>query len=96
MKKNILILLCFGIFIALPNLVSAECGSIGGFDRFSIQDDGSIILYSGTIPAARFSVNCPVQPSSRILALKTDVCDGDDILIDDTKCAMMDLKIMGP
>ena len=96
MKNNILILLCLGILLVLPNLVSAECGSIGGFNRFTIESDGSIILYAGSMPAARFSVNCDVQPSSRILPLKSDVCDGDEIMIDDTRCTMMDIKIMGP
>jgi hypothetical protein len=96
MKKISLFLLCFGVLSVFPSLVSAECGSIGGFNRFEMNPDGSITLYAGSIPAARFFANCDVQPSSRMRPLKTDVCDGDDILIDDARCPMMDIKIMGP
>ena len=78
------------------NLVYAECGSIGGFNRFTIEADGTIVLYAGTIPAARFFTNCEVQSTSRILPIKSDVCDGDEIMVDGARCAMMDIKIMGP
>ena len=96
MRKSILILSCLGIISVFPNLVYAECGSIGGFNRFVIEADGTITLYAGTIAAARFATNCDVQTSSRILPIKNDVCDGDEIMIDGARCPMMDIKIMGP
>jgi hypothetical protein len=37
-------------------------------------------------------LDCAVKPSSKILPLKSDVCDGDTIMIDGMKCTMMEIK----
>ena len=96
MKKVILCAACFGFSLFLPNMVSADCISIAGFDRFSLQGL-TVFLYSGSIPVARFDAeNCAVRPSSKIVPLKTDVCDGDEIMIDGSRCVMMDVKSLGP
>ena len=96
MKKGALWVWCFGLFALLPNPVSADCISIAGFNRFSLQGN-TVALYAGSNPVARFDVqNCTVQPSSQIDPIKTDVCDGDEIMIDESRCVMMEIKSLGP
>jgi hypothetical protein len=97
MKKNLLLALCLGIVLLLPNLSSAECTSIGGFSNFSLQGNNTVVLYAGSSPVLRFDVlDCSVQPSSKIQLIKSDVCDGDEIMIDGSKCTMMEIKPLGP
>ncbi len=101
MEKKTFLLLCFGIFLLLPNLGRAECTDIGFFDRFNlVTSEGGfkyVILYAGSMPVVRFDVqNCNVTPSSKIQLLKSNVCDGDEILIDGKRCVMMDIKPLGP
>ncbi len=97
MKKNLYLALCLGIVILLPNLSSAECTSIGGFSNFSVEGTNTVVLYAGSSPVARFDVlDCSVQPSSKIQLIKSDVCDGDEIMIDGSRCTMMEIKPIGP
>ncbi len=96
MKKT-LIVLCFGTVLLFPGLSSAECTDIGYFTRFTLEGFNTVILYAGSMPVARFDVqNCDVRPSSKIQLLKTNVCDGDEIMIDGKRCVMMDVKPIGP
>ena len=90
MKKNILILACLGILVVLPNLVLADCGSIGGFSSFSV-DGGTVTLYSGNTPYVKFDVQCDIQPTSRIQLIKSYVCDGDEILVDGSRCTILNV-----
>ncbi len=95
--KNIFLVLCFGIFFLLPSLSSAGCTDIGYFTNFLLEGANTVILYAGSTPVARFDVqNCEVRPSSKIRLLKSYVCDGDEILIDDKRCVMLDIKQIGP
>jgi len=90
MKKNILILACLGILVALSNLVLADCGSMGGFSSFSV-DGNTVTLYSGGTPYARFDTNCDIQPTSRIQLIKGYDCDGDEILVDGVRCTILNV-----
>jgi hypothetical protein len=90
MKTNILILACLGILVVLPNLVLADCGSIGGFSSFSV-DGGTVTLYSGNTPYVKFDVQCDIQPTSRIQLIKSYVCDGDEILVDGSRCTILNV-----
>ncbi len=96
MRDKILLALCLSMLFLFPNQSLAECTSIGRFSNFVLEGQNTVTLYAGSMPVARFDVNCNVQPSSRIRLLKTDVCDGDDILIDDAKCVMLQIKPLGP
>jgi len=97
MKKRIPSLLCLGILLLLPNLSSAECTAIGFFNSFTLEGTNTVVLYAGSQPVIRFDVlNCDVQPSSKIQLLKSDVCDGDEIMIDGSRCIMMEIKPLGP
>jgi len=97
MKKKIVLTLCLAIFFLLPSRSSAECTSIGGFSKFSLEGTNTVVLYAGSSPVARFDVlDCSVQPSSKIQLIKSDVCDGDEIMIDGSRCTMMEIKPLGP
>jgi hypothetical protein len=97
MKREILLPLCFGILFLLPNLSSAECTDIGYFSSFTLEGSNTVILYAASMPVVRFDVqNCDVRPSSKIQLLKTNVCDGDEIMIDGKRCVMMNIKPIGP
>lgn len=96
MKKTIVLSVLSVSFLILPVLAAADCINIGGFNRFSLQGS-TVTVYSGSSPVARFDIqNCSVQPSSRIELIRSDVCDGDEILVDGTKCTMMEIKSLGP
>ena len=93
MKKNILVLVCLGILVVLPNLVLADCRDLGGFNTFVLSKDNTVVLYAGRIPAGQFDVlNCDVQPQSRILLRESMVCDGDEVIIDGNRCTVLDVK----
>ncbi len=98
MKKTTILLSVLSVcFLILPVLAAADCINIGRFNNFSLQGSTTVTLYSGSSPVARFDIqNCSVQPSSRIELIKSDVCDGDEILIDGDRCIMMELKSLGP
>ncbi len=97
MNRAILLALGLGVVFLVPNLSPAECTSIGGFSNFSLEGTNTVILFSGSSPVARFDVlDCNVQPTSKIQLIKSDVCDGDEIMIDGSRCTMMEIKPLGP
>ena len=98
MKRNILILLCVVILLIIPNAVLADCvhlgGSIkGGFSSFSVKGDNKVVLYSGSVPVAKFDIqDCRIKRTSKIRLIKSYMCDGDKIDIDGKECVMLDVK----
>ena len=94
MKKNILIFMCFSILLVLPILALADCVDLGGFNAFVLSTRGyTVVLYAGSTPTGQFDVqNCQVQPQSRILLLRSMVCDGDEVVVDSSRCTVMDVK----
>ncbi len=97
MARKLSFLLGLTILLQLPSLGLAECTSIGGFSSFSLEGTNTVILYAGSSPVARFDVrNCSVLPTSKIQLIKSDVCDGDEIMVDGSKCTMMEIKPLGP
>ena len=91
MKKNILILACLGILVVLPNLVLADCGDFGGFTGFYLNSN-TVTLYSNNTPFIKFDVDCDIKPTSRIQLLKGYMCDGDEILVDGSKCTILNVN----
>jgi hypothetical protein len=93
MKKNILILLCLGILLVLPNLILADCVDLGGFNGFTLSRGNTVVLYAGSTPTGQFDVqNCDVQLQSRLLLRRSMVCDGDEVVVDNNRCTVMDVK----
>ena len=92
MKKNILMGLCLGILLVVPNVVLAGCTDLGGFTSFSVTGN-TVTLHSGTKPFVKFDLRCDVQvlPKSRLELIKTSVCDGDEVLVDGAKCTIFNL-----
>jgi hypothetical protein len=97
MKKVIFMALCAAILFLVPNLSLGECTDIGYFGSFSLEGQNTVVLYAGSQPVVRFDIqNCSVKPSSKIQLIKSYVCDGDEILIDGSRCVMMNIKPLGP
>ena len=92
MKKNILMGLCLGILLVVPNVVLAGCTDLGGFTSFSVTGN-TVTLHSGTKPFVKFDVRCDVQfqPKSRLELIKSYVCDGDEVLVDGVKCTIFNV-----
>ena len=92
MKKNILIVLCLGILLAIPNLAVCDCRDFGNVTNWYVQDEKTIIFYSQNKPVAKIVLqDCTVNSSSNIRFLKTYMCDSDSLLIDGEECAIMSL-----
>jgi len=91
MKKYILVLLCFGVLVTLPSLTLADCVDLGGFSSFSV-DGSTVTLYSRNTPFVKFDVQCDIQPTSTLQLIKANVCDGDEILVDGSKCMIMNVN----
>jgi hypothetical protein len=92
MKKYILGL-CLGILLLVPNGVLADCDDFGGFTSFTLSGSNTVTLYAGSKVMASFDVqSCPVQPGSTIRLTKTQVCDGDEVIIDGTRCTVMNVQ----
>ncbi len=88
---------CLMALFLLPDLSSAECTSIGYFNSFFVEGPSTVVLYASSKPVLRFDLlGCTVLPNSKIRVLKSDVCDGDEIMIDDFYCTMMEIKPLGP
>ena len=91
MKKNILVLVCLGILVVLPNLVLADCADIGGFTSFSVTGD-TVTLYSMNHPYVKFDVQGGIDPRSKLQLVKTYVCDGDEVLVDGFKSTILNVN----
>ena len=93
MKRNILILVCMAIFLLLPNLVLADCDDFGGYTNFVLQGSNTVVLYAGSTPIGQFDVqDCNVTPTSTILLINSMVCGGDEVMIDNTRCVVMNVS----
>ncbi len=92
MKRNILVLVWLGILLVLPNLVLADCADLGGFTGFSVTGGNTVTLFSGNTPFVRFDVQCDIQQTSRLQLIKGYVCDGDEILVDGSKCTILNVN----
>ena len=90
MKKSILILACLGILVVFPNLVLADCGDIGGFSSFSVSGS-TVTLYSGGTPYVKFDVQCGIDSTSKLQLIKGYVCDGDEVLVDGSRCTILNV-----
>ena len=92
MKRNFLTLLFLGVVLLLPNLVLADCADIGVFNSFSVSEGNTVTLYSRNTPFVKFDVQCDVQPASNLQLIKGYVCDGDEVLVDGSKCTILNVN----
>jgi hypothetical protein len=93
MKKNILILLCLGNLLVVPNLAISDCTDFSSTTSWYVQDDSTIIYYSANRPVAKIVLqDCTVNSSSNIRFLKTYMCDSDSLLIDGEECSIMSVN----
>ncbi len=92
MKKRFF-LFVFGILLLLPNLIFADCLDFGRATDYSVQDNHTIIFYSGVMPLAYVTIPyCDVRRSSTIQFSKAYTCDSDQIFIDGEACMISTIK----
>jgi len=72
MKKNILILMCLVILVVIPNLVLADCTSLGYFTSFTVTGSNTVTLYWMNIPFVKFDVQGSIEPTSKLQLIKGD------------------------
>ncbi len=94
MKRNILVLVCLGILVVLPNLVLADCADIGGFNSFSVAGN-TVTLFAMNKPFVKFDVQCDIESTSKLQLIKPYVCDGDELLVDGSKCMILNIVSSG-
>ncbi|MGZ3591728.1 MAG: hypothetical protein ACXU99_13810 [Thermodesulfobacteriota bacterium] len=92
MKKNILILAWLGILLVLPNLVLADRADIGGFTSFSVTGGNTVTLYARNTPFIKFDAQCDIGPTSKLQLIKGYVCDGDEVLVDGSRCTILNVN----
>jgi len=96
MKIKTIFLVALFLFFCNPNLGLADCTDLGNFNRFYVQDDGSIIFYYNNIPLGKVELQaCSVDPSSNNRLIKSSVCDNDEILVDGERCTIMSVTLPG-
>ncbi|MGZ3514544.1 MAG: hypothetical protein ACXU93_11405, partial [Thermodesulfobacteriota bacterium] len=78
----------------LPNLVMGDCADIGGFNSFSVGGN-TVTLYSGNKPYVKFDVQCEIESTSKLQLIKSYVCDGDEVLVDGSKCTILNIVSSG-
>ena len=94
MKRWIILLVGLFLFLCLPDLGLADCVDLGNFNRFYVQDDGSIIFYYNNIPLGTVELqDCTANSSSNIRLLKSFVCEGDEVLVDGDRCTLLSVTI---
>jgi len=91
MKKDIVILVCLGILVVLPNLVLADCADLGNFSSFSVTGSNRVTLYWMNRPFVRFDVQSGIDPTSNLQLDKAYVCDGDKVLVDGYKSTILNV-----
>ncbi len=93
MRKRFLILLSFSVLLLSPNLILADCLDLGRATDYSVQDNHTIIFYSGVMPLAYVTIPyCNAKRSSAIQLSKGYTCDSDPIFIDGEACMIGTLK----
>ena len=90
MKKNILMLLCLGILLAVPNLAVSDCMDFGRVTSWYVESENAIIAYRQNVPVAKIVLqDCTVNSSSNIRLTKSYMCDEDSLIIDGEECGIM-------
>ncbi len=93
MEKIFLIFMCLGILLVLPGLVLADCDDLGGFSSFTFLGSNTVVLQAGSTASGQFDVqDCSVQQGSTIQLLNNKVCDGDEVIIDGSRCRVMNVR----
>ncbi len=92
MRRIILVIVSSLILLSSPNLVLSDCTDFGRVTNWYVQDENTIIFYSGNNPVAKIVLqDCTVNSSSNIRFLKTYICDSDSLLVDGEECSIMSL-----
>jgi hypothetical protein len=93
MRKNVLMGVCLGIVLLVPGLALADCHDLGGFTSFSVTGSSTVTLFAGSTAVGSFDVqSCDVQSQSTIRLINSQVCDGDEVMIDGSRCTVLNIQ----
>jgi hypothetical protein len=93
MRKKMVVLIGLVIVLLCPGLVLSDCLDLKRSTSYYVQGSHSIIFYEGVRPMARVEVPyCALSPSSSVRFINSYVCDGDDIMVDGSKCIIMSVS----
>ncbi len=93
MGKKMVILVGLAIVSLCPSLVLSDCIDFKRSTSYYVVGGHSVIFYSGLTPLGRVEVPyCALSPTSSVRLMKTYVCDGDNILIDDSQCTIISVS----
>ncbi len=93
-KRNAIFIGALFLLFCLPSLGLADCVDFATFNRFYVQDDGSIIFYYNNLPLGKVTLqDCTANSSSDIRLIKSFICQGDDILVDGKSCTLFSVTI---
>jgi hypothetical protein len=93
MGKKMVILMGLAIVLFCPGLVLSDCVDLKRSTSSDVQGGHSIVFYEGLRPIARVEVPyCALNPSSSIRFMSTYVCEGDNLMIDGSKCIIMSIS----
>jgi len=88
-----LMLMGLAIVLLCPGLVSSDCVDLKRATSSYVQGGHSIIFYEGVRPIARVDVPyCALSPTSIIRLVDSYICDGDNIMIDGSKCIIISIS----
>ena len=89
MKTILFIALTLGLFWLVPLVLYADCLSLGGYTSWFFESNQKIIFYRGSRPIAAVKLrDCKVYENSRVLLIKSYVCDDDKIIVDGQQCSI--------
>lgn len=88
MRKKVLTLLSFMLFLLSPNPASADCANLSNFTDWVREGEHTIVFYMENTPY------CEILPSSAVRLSTFSVCDLDDIIIDDKTCTVRTVEVL--
>jgi hypothetical protein len=92
MKRNIIIVTIFSVFLCYTNVTLCDCTDLHRATSWVVQDERTIIYYAENTSVAKIVLqDCEVSSSSNVRLTKTYMCDEDNLIIDGQECALMSL-----
>ena len=88
------ILMGLAIVLLCPGLVLSDCVDLKRSTSSDVQGGHSIVFYESLRPIARVEVPyCALNPLSSVRLMNSYVCEGDNIMIDGSKCIIISISL---
>jgi hypothetical protein len=97
MKIKFCVLAGLGVLFLFPSLGLGNCVDFSRYaGKYVIEGNNLVVLYDGNGPIGRIVIQCDIQNPSllEVQLPKTNVCDGDEILVDGKTCFVIKVTPM--